>query len=332
MSKQINQNSITNKDEFEYSKNPKPNDSYNRSIIDNPLVCIVVLNRSPATDVIAQFNNLKEQTYQNFNLIILDDNSPQENEIQELRKIKDNRFTFYSYPPPFKFGNDLKVNYILEKALVQKPKYIYTLHNDMRINNLDLLEKMVQHMESNNTCGAVAPTIYNGEGLITWGPGIVKMRMGKEYILNETYMVRTKCFIEMGLINPKLIYYGTEFYTFNWLRNNNYSTFILDEISVTHFAGGTSNDFKNHSMLFQNYKDYYRARTTILIMKLFSKEETLYRKLRYFYEELYEPRIKMRRNIKRFELFKFTRTLFLLLLGTAAGLLIPIKLNPPLDE
>ena len=295
--------------------------------MDN-LLSVYILNRAPADDVIKMYEDLRKQTFQDFHLIILDDNS-EKKELEKLKSMSNEKFIVYSYPPPFKFGGDLKVNYALKKVLSKNPKYIYTLHNDMKINSDDLLEKLVNYMEKNDSCGAIAPTIYNGDGIMTWGPGIVKTRMGKEYIMNETYMVRSKCFVEMGLINEKLIYYGTEYYTFNWLRNNGYSTMILGDVSVTHYAGGTSAEYKSHSIAFQIQKDYYRPRTSILIMKLFCKEDSLKKKLRYFYEELWEPRMKIKRFIKNFQFFSLIRTTFLLFIGTIVGLVTPIEINKP---
>tara|TARA_B110000908_G_C10252459_1_gene452974 strand:- start:919 stop:1830 length:912 start_codon:yes stop_codon:yes gene_type:complete len=297
----------------------------------NNLLSIIVLNRSLADDVIALYENLKKQTFQNFDLIVLDDNS-EEKELEKLKNITDERFIVYSYSSPFRFGYDLKWNFILKKALSRKPKYIYTIHNDMKINNPNLLEQLVNYLEQNESYGAVAPTIYNGSGVMTWGPGIVKVRMGKEYIMNETYMVRSKCFIEMGLINEKLIYYGTEYYTFNWLRNNGYSTKIIGNVSVTHYAGMiVSVKYENHSRKFQNQKDYYRPRTSILIMKLFCKDDSLKQKIIYFYEEMGEQRLKMKKYLKNAQILKFTRTLLILTAGTLAGLIINVEENKALD-
>ena len=294
--------------------------------MDN-MLSVVILNRSPAANVVALYEDLKKQTFKDFNLIVLDDNS-EENEVEKLKKICDESFFVYSYPSPFRFGADNKWNYILKIVLGKNPKYIYTIHNDMKVNNEILFENLVNYMEKNESCGAVAPTIYNGDGVMTWGPGIVKVRMGKKYIMNETYMVRSKCFVEMGLINEKLIYYGTEYYTFNWLRNNGYTTKILGDVSVTHYAGlGTSTVYENHSAKYQNHKDYYRPRTSILIMKLFCKEDSFIQKLRYFHDEMTEPILKMKNYIKNGQIFSLLKTVSIVFMGILAGLLINIEEN-----
>jgi len=292
-------------------------------------LAIVVMSRSPAEDNFRLYEDLVKQTFENFKLFILDDNSP-DGSYEKMKQIEDEKFAVHKYMSPYKFGYDKKWNFILRIVLNESPEYIYTIHNDMKINNNNLLEELVYFMDKHPNYGAVAPTIYNGKGIMTWGPGIKKIRMGKEYIMNETYLVRAKCFLEMGLINEKLIYYGTEYYTFNWLRDNNYKTEILGDVSVTHFASSTPhNDFKNHSVHYQNEKDYYRPRTSILIMKLFCKNDPFYRKIKYFYQELSEPRLKMKRFLKNLQILNFFKTLIILFMGTVVGLFLSIELNKP---
>ena len=282
------------------------------------LLTVIILNHNRAKEVLAVYEDLKNQTFQNFNILVLDDNSDSE-DFKLLKAITEEKFLLFSYITPYKFGFDLKWNYALKKALLQNPKFIYFIHNDMKINNVDLLEKLVNKINGDDFCGAVGPSIYDVNGVRIWGPGIVKERMGKKYILNETYMVRSKCYTEMGLINEKLIYYGNEYFTFNWLRDNGYTTINLSDVSVTHFGGGVS-------LAFQNAKDYYRPRTTILIMKLFCRSDSFLRKVRYFYEELSEPRIKMVKYLRSFQFISFFKSLFIVIAGTIAGLIIPIKI------
>ena len=286
-------------------------------------ISVVILFRNKVDGVIDAYNDLMNQSYQDFNIVLLNDNS-KETEVQKLNNIIGDKVRIYDCPFDG-FDVDGKAMYIIKKALKDKPRYIYNMHNDMRINDKDLLLELFNFMENNSKCGAVAPTIYNGQGKMTWGPGIVKIRMGREYNINETFMIRSKCYFEMGFYPKKLHYYGGEYFTFNWLTDNGYSTDILENASITHYSGTD----KNTSIQFQNHKDYYRPRTSILIMKLFCKEDTFKRKLRYFYEELGEPRMKMKKFIKNFQFISLIRTMFLLFIGTIAGLVIPIKLNKP---
>ncbi len=285
----------------------------------NNILSVLILNRNNSDDVINIYDDLKKQTFQDFHLIIIDDNSD-ESELNKLLKIKEERFVLYSYPVPWKFGNDNKWDMGLKKANSTGSKYTYTLQTDMKINSQNLLQRLVDFMEDNNKCGAACPTIYNGDGIMTWGPGIEKVRMGKTYNINETFITRNSVMEEMNYINEKLIFYGHEFYFNNWIKLLGYTTSPIEGVSVTHFGGGTS--LKN-----QFLKDYYRPRTTILIIKLFNKKDTLQMKLRILYNETSEPRTRMTNYIKQFKLLAFLKTLTMFSLGLIAGLLIPIDFN-----
>ena len=285
----------------------------------NNILSVLILNRNNSDDVINIYNDLKKQTYQDFHLIIIDDNSDK-SELNKLLKIKEDRFILYSYPSPWKFGNDNKWDMGLKKANSTGSKYTYTLQTDMKVNSKNLLHRLVDFMEDNKKCGAACPTIYNGDGIMTWGPGIEKVRMGKTYNINETFITRNSVMEEMNYIDEKLIFYGHEFYFNNWIKLLGYTTSPIGGVSVTHFGGGTS-------LKSQFLKDYYRPRTTILIIKLFNKKDTLQMKLRILYYETSEPRTRMTNYIKQFKLLALLKTLTMFSLGLIAGFLIPIDLK-----
>ena len=66
-------------------------------------------------------------------------------------------------------------------------------------------------------------------------------------------------------------------------------------------------------------------------MKLFCKGDSLKHKIIYFYEEIGEQRLKMKKYLKNAQILKFTRTLLILTAGTLAGLLINVEENKALD-
>jgi len=285
----------------------------------NNLLSVLILNRNNADDVLKIYEDLKKQTFQDFHLIIIDDNS-EKDELDKLLKVKEDRFIVYSYPPPWKFGNDNKWNMGLKKANLMGSRYTYTMQTDMKINSVDLLQCLVDHMEDNENCGAACPTIFNGKGIMTWGPGIEKVRMGKTYNINETFITRNSVMEEMNYINEKLIFYGQEFYFNNCMKILGYTTKALEGVNITHYGGGTST-----RTMFK--KDYYRPRTTILIMKLFNKEETLKEKLEILYHETSEPRTRMLYFLKNFKLLSFIKLTTMFTLGLIAGFFIKVNLD-----
>jgi len=281
------------------------------------ILSVLILNRNNADDVLSLYEDLMSQSFQDFHVIVIDDNSV-ENDLKKLLNLEDERFLVYSFPAPWKFGNDNKWNMGLRKANKTGSKYTYTIQSDMKINSPALLEELVAHMERDPQCGAASPTIYNKTGEMTWGPGIEKVRMGKTYNINETFITRNEAMEEMNYVNEKLVFYGHEFYFNNWLKLHGFNTTPLAGVSVTHYAGGTSSKY-------QSYKDYYRPRTSILIMKLFCKKDSLYKKIIYFYQEISEIRGRARLYAKQFRLIELTILLLLLTVGTFAGLFIRVS-------
>jgi GT2 family glycosyltransferase len=97
------------------------------------------------------------------------------------------------------------------------------------------------------------------------------------------------------------------------LRKDGYTSHGLKNVSVTHFGGGTTNRSPNQ-------KDYHRPRYAILMMKLHNSEDSLYKKVRFFYSELSEQRAKIVHAAKNFQLFEVLRILYLIIAGTFVGL------------
>ena len=286
--------------------------------MDN-ILSVLILNRNSSDDIINIYNDLKKQTFQDFHLIVIDDNSCK-NELSKLLHVKDDRFITYNYPSPWTFGVDNKWSMGLKKANITGSKYTYSIQTDMKINSIDLLEKLVLYMENNSDCAAACPTIFDSNGIMNWGTGIEKIRMGSKYNINETYITRNKVMEEIGFINDKLVFYGSEFYFINCIKILGYYTTPLEGISVSHFSGGTSSKY-------EFFKDYYRPRTTILLIKLFHNNETLKKRLIYLYEETSEPRDRIVKFFKQFKLISLLKSTNMFLFGLIAGLLIPIKLD-----
>ena len=283
--------------------------------MNTPLLSIVILNRNNTPEVLNIFNELKHQSFQDFNFIVVDDNS---DDYSQCNSIKDNNFFLYEYPGKWKFGLCKKYNYGFKQAITKKSKYIYILQTDMKINSTNLLEELVSYMEENETCGAVGPKVINGIGEVCWGHGIKKMRMGKEFTISESFLMRTECLTKLGLWNEIFIYYGEDMDFFIRLRKIGYRIHGLKNVSVTHFGGGTSNRSPNQ-------KDYHRPRFAILMMKHHNSEDSLYKKVRFFYSELSEQRAKILHASKNFQLFIVLRILFLIIAGTFIGLVTSKK-------
>ena len=281
-----------------------------KNIMNNPILSIVIPSRNNTLEVIDIFYELKNQSFQDFNFIVVDDNS---DDCSQYNTIVDDNFFLYEYPGKWKFGLSKKYNYGFKQAIAKKSKYIYVIQTDMKINSTSLLEELVSYMEENESCGAVGPLVKDGSGAVCWGNGVKKWRLGHEFNISESFLMRTECLIKQGLWNETFIYYGEEMDFFIRLRKDGYTTHGLSNSSVTHYGGGTTNHFSNQ-------KDYHRPRYAILMMRRHNSKDSLYKKVRFFHSELSEQRAKILQLIKKFQLFGVLRVLFLVIAGTFVGL------------
>lgn len=276
---------------------------------------ILILNRNNSDAVLKIWNDLHKQTFQNFNLVVVDDNSENEN-LNKLLSIKNKDLYVFSYPSPWKFDIDTKFFWGLRKCAALSTDYTYCLQTDMKINSLNLLEKLVDFLDKNENYGAISPTIYdNNNNNISWGPNIIKKRLGRKLNINETVCFRNILINKMYDENKikRLVYYGSEFYYTNWFRINKYLTCSIGGISVSHYGGGTSKKYLK-------YKHYYRIRTTIIILKLFNYDQSLLTKIRYLYEEISLQRFLLRKYLKKLKFLKIIMISNLMIKGLISGL------------
>ena len=277
---------------------------------------ILILNRNNSDDVIEILNDLNQQSFKNFNVIIIDDNSDKEN-LDKLLSINKKDFYVFSYPSPWKFDIDTKFFWGLEKCINLSSDFTYCLQSDMKIKSLNLLEKLVDFLEKNKNYGAISPTIYDKKNNISWGPNIIKKRLGRELNINESVCFRNVLIDKMYDKNiiKHFIYYGSEFYYTNWLRINGFLTCSIGDVSIVHYGGGTTNKYLN-------FKHYYRIRTTIIILRLFNYDQSIFMKIRYLFEEISFQRSLLKKYLKELNFIKFITISFLMLIGLINGLFI----------
>ena len=279
-------------------------------------VGIIILNHNKNKEIVSIYKQLKNQTYKNFILIVIDDNSDSKIFLDQLNH--DNIF-IYSYPEKFEFGLVKKYNFALKKALENLSDYIFVLQSDMNISECpNLIDSLVNHLESNQKCVVAGPIMYNGNNEMTWGPNIFKNRMGHLFNVSESFLIRSTYLLKYGLWNDLFIYYGEEMEFFLKIYKLVFTTEIVNNTKVIHYGGGTTYKF-------QNEKDYHRPRSSILIMRMFNKNDNLLKKITFLNEELFEQKYKLRQNFKKRNFIKILQTIFYLIKGTIEGLFIKIK-------
>ena len=129
----------------------------------SPLVYIIVINFINYQDTIECIESLKKLDYSNFQIIIIDNASP--NNSEEILKEKFKKdYTILQSGKNLKYsgGNNFAVNYISNN--LKKPDYILILNNDTKIIDKQMLTILVKYAETIKDLGVISPKIIRPNG------------------------------------------------------------------------------------------------------------------------------------------------------------------------
>lgn len=135
-----------------------------------PSVSIVLLNYNGYNDTIECIKSLKNITYNNYKIVIVDNNSTDNSEIEIKKFIKnDDKIQFIQADKNLGFsgGNNIGIRYALEN----NADYICLLNNDTIVET-NFLSELVNSMEKDNKIGVAAGKImYFEDKDIIWSAG-----------------------------------------------------------------------------------------------------------------------------------------------------------------
>lgn len=122
-------------------------------IIGSPKVSIVVPNKDHIDDLHKLIESMKQSTYQNYEVIIVENNSDQKETFEYYEKIQkeDSRIKVVKFEINY-FNYSSIVNYGVEKSTGE---YIILLNNDIEILTPDWIEQMLMYTQKENVgiCG-----------------------------------------------------------------------------------------------------------------------------------------------------------------------------------
>ena len=239
-------------------------------------VGIVTITRNNEQEVINVFSELKKQSYKDFIFYVIDDYS---DGLPLLKSIDDPRFKLLKYPGKHEFSYGNKFNYAFKCAIEDGLEFIFKVHTDMSFPNILLVEALKKAMIKNEKVVMVGPTIFNGEGKKTWGPGIVKRRCGHEICITESYMIRASYLTEQnGFEDENFTWFMEEADLFLRVIYGGNEVKQVEE-ELIHFGGATSSKFSK-------IKKFHRSRSSILFLYKHNSKQRLYRNIRWLWFEL----------------------------------------------
>lgn len=278
------------------------------------LIAVVTITRDNQEEVIKVFEELKEQTYDNWIFIVVDDYSK---ETDKLQKINDPKFILVRYPGSFEFAYAKKFNHAFRVAIPYNPEYIFKIHTDMSLTSRSLMSSLSSVLDNDKEIAVVGPKIYNGENIVTWGPGIVKNRCGHKITITESYMIRTEYLTaHHGFQDEVFTWFMEEADFYLRIYKNGFKTKQVHE-SLIHYGGATSSKFSA-------IKKYHRTRSTLLFLHKHNKKYSFYKNLRWYLEEIRNDFKDGFLFLKRGELKNFFLNYYFMTKGFLSALLLII--------
>jgi len=124
--------------------------------MDNPRVDIVILNWNGKEDTIECLESLKNITYSNYEILLVDNGSTDES-VKCLKKLYPEIEIIENHKNlGFAGGNNVGIC----RAIEQSAGYVLILNNDTIVDP-EFLDKLIEVAENNNIIGAVGPKIYH---------------------------------------------------------------------------------------------------------------------------------------------------------------------------
>jgi len=140
-----------------------------------PFVCIIVLNWNGAQDTLECLKSLKELTYPNFSVLVVD-NASSDGSVETLKRdFPDLEIIVNSVNLRFAGGNNAGI----KRGMELGAEYLLLLNNDTVVKK-DFLTHLVEASEKEGNVGMVGPKIYyyGHERLLWYAGGKIEFQKG----------------------------------------------------------------------------------------------------------------------------------------------------------
>lgn len=250
-----------------------------------PAVLVVILNYCTYDMTINLVKQLhKSLNYENFDIMVIDNCSPNESTQVLKQKSQEMNFLFYSNKKNagYAAGNNIGIRYAIGHGYA----YSWILNNDVEIRESSVLLHMVATAESDERIGCVGPMIYTLDGTVcapycrrlsAWGMtgGIIAERRYRRRFSDRAgyvyrvygccMLLKNKIMSEINCMDERTFLYGEEDILAERMLIKGYRSYYDASVSVTH---------KESSSVKKSFRN--RKRTQILetnrSMELYLKE------------------------------------------------------------
>lgn len=223
-----------------------------------PKVLIVILNYGTFDLTIKLVEDLRTIAYENYDVMVVDNCSPNESVEVLASKSEENQFFFYANKvnAGYAAGNNIGIRYAIEHGY----DYSWIINNDVELREKHILNHMVQIMENNNEIGCVGPKVYSLDGSIcapycnrqnlwnmTFGICADKTyRMSQKDMSQNVYRVYGCCMLlknsvmrDVDCMDERTFLYGEESILAERMLTIGSYSFYDAEVSVIHMESAT---------------------------------------------------------------------------------------------
>lgn len=241
---------------------------------NQPKVVCVILNWNGWQDTIVCLDALRQMTYPNLTLVVVDNGSTNDSVAQIEAAHPDILLLETGKNLGFAAGNNYGIRYGMECGA----DYIWLLNNDTKPAP-DALSALVRKMEENPALGEVASVLYHMERpevVQTWGGGRINTWIGYSWradkpiedewfhdLLGASLLVRRSALEEIGLLDERFFLYWEDSELGFRLRKNGWKLGVAGDSHVLHKLNASTAG--NRPLL-----DRYFTASGILFLRLYS--------------------------------------------------------------
>ncbi|MEK7263729.1 MAG: glycosyltransferase family 2 protein [Bacteroidota bacterium] len=244
-----------------------------------PLVYIIVLNWNGKSDTVECLHALRNITYTNYKIIVVD-NASTDGSVEAIRaEFSDAEIIVNNENLRYAGGNNVGIKYALQNGA----DYVLLLNNDTIVEKKFLAE-LVQRAENDKRVGIAGSKIYYygdknrlwyAGGIIEWKKGWISHRGIREldtqqynmdsetdYITGCCMLVRRNVIEQIGILDEAYFIYGEDADWCMRVKNANFrlmyipSSVVWHKVSVS--SGGNFSWFKNWNKLKSNIRFFWR--------------------------------------------------------------------------
>ncbi|MBB6681066.1 glycosyltransferase family 2 protein [Aequorivita sp. 609] len=257
---------------------------------------IIILNYNSATETVALYNDLKNQSYTNYKAIVVDNNSSIEDRAILEAAIPDSNLRLLSTNDGYASGN----KHAIQEAISNQVPFVLLLNPDIRLD-YNCVENLVQVLIQNLDVAAVGPRIcyrkdpnliYSDGGLIDMEKGVYTHHLNNnkaknavsynsslqsiDYVNGSVFLVRTSVFEDIGLMREDFFLYFEETEWCIRAKDNGYRLMTNVDALAYHLSSEKGDMYhyymtRNRLLLAKLYPAYYQATKDIIWKKLSKK-------------------------------------------------------------